>query len=111
MTDFPMTRAATIAALLVAGCATDPGAGPSGGAGGSSGPIGMPTGSPDTGTPDVARECAIHHRMMAGKSRAEQQATLRSQMQAMSGRNVTPEQVSAERDRMDKACGAVPAVR
>jgi hypothetical protein len=112
MMRFPKFRAATLAVLLVAGCVTDRGAGPSGGADTSSNTVGMGTsGQGAAAAADAVHECAIYRRMMAGKSRAEQQATMQSQMQSMSGRSVASEQVRAERDRMDRACGAAPMNR
>jgi hypothetical protein len=96
------------AGLALAGCESVPGAGE--GRGDAPAAPAAGTGAVSRGAP-ISDECTVYHRTMAGKTSAEQQATMRAQMRSMSGRDVTSEQVRIERQRLDRACGPAPAGR
>ena len=112
-----------VAALaLLFGCATPPGQGSTGstmggsgsgmGMGGSGSGMGMGgSGGMGMAGGDPAQMCAMHRQMMAGKSPAEQQAAMETQMRSMHGGSATPEQVRMHREMMDKNCPGTAGTR
>lgn len=93
------------ALVLLAGCGTQQGHGMAGGGGmGMGGQGGMGTGNP-------AQMCAMYRDMMAGRTPAEQQAAMESQMRALHGGTVTPEQARMHRETMERHCAGAPGTR
>ena len=85
-----------------------PGSGPMMGPG--SGPI-MGPGGPGAGAGmgmagEASRMCATYRDLTAGKPAAEGRAAVDSQMQAMHGGTLTPEQLRVRREEMERRCSA-----
>jgi hypothetical protein len=109
------TAAATLS--LLAGCTVDgpsgpggpgwgrgPGHGPMMGHGAGPGPMGGPGG-------DGSRMCTFYRDLTQGTSPDEQRAAVEAQMQSMHGGALTPEQLRARREAMERYCTDAPATR
>lgn len=96
------------------GWGAGPGPGPMHGPG--PGPMQAPGSAPTTGSGgtgagmgmagDASRMCATYRDLTAGKPAAEGQAAVDSQMQAMHGGTLSPEQLRARREEMERRCSA-----
>jgi hypothetical protein len=122
-----LALAPVVAFALLAGCTTQQGQGSSGSPMGGSGAMGSSgsgmgmggSGGMGMGGPggmgmsggNQAQMCAMYRQMMAGKSAAEQQAAMESQMRSMHGGTVTPEQVRMHREMMEKNCAGASGTR
>ncbi len=60
---------------------------------------------------DGSRTCAFYRRLAEGKSPDEQRAAIEAQMQSMHGGALTPEQLRARREAMERYCAGAPAAR
>ena len=107
---------ATVAATLslLAGCTADGPSGPGWGRGPEHGPMmGYGPGPGPMGGPggDGSRMCAFYRDLTQRMSPDEQRAAVEAQMQSMHGGALTPEQLRARREAMERYCADAPATR
>ena len=117
---------ATVAATLslLAGCTADGPSGPGWGRGPEHGPMmghgagpgpmmGHGPGPGPMGGPggDGSRMCAFYRDLTQRTSPDEQRAAVEAQMQSMHGGALTPEQLRARREAMERYCADAPATR
>ena len=90
-------------ASMFSGSPTGPGARPMPGHG--HGPM-MGAGAGAGMGGDASRMCATYRELTAGKPAVEGEAAVHAHMQAMHGGTLTPEQLTARRQEMERRCSA-----